>query len=195
MPLTLSQIVVPNDEPVSLDEMKRHLRVTIDNDDLLIFGMIQAAREHLEVVTRRQFLTATWVYALDAFPASNIIALPRPPLQSISLVEYLDSNNIRQVLTLDTDYGIDTLSEPGRLYLLPNKTWPVTYEVPSAVKITYVSGWSSAALVPSGLKQLIYLLVGHFYEHREAAVSGEGVQSIPFGVQMLLWNYRLVGMF
>lgn len=195
MPLTLSQIVVPNDEPVSLDEMKRHLRVTIDNDDLLIFGMIQAAREHLEVVTRRQFLTATWVYALDAFPASNSIALPRPPLQSISLVEYLDSNNIRQVLTLDTDYGIDTLSEPGRLYLLPNKTWPVTYEVPSAVKITYVSGWSSAALVPSGLKQLIYLLVGHFYEHREAAVSGEGVQSIPFGVQMLLWNYRLVGMF
>ena len=50
-------VMQPVIEPVSLDEMKKHLRVDIDDDDELIQAMITAARTHIENITRRAFLT------------------------------------------------------------------------------------------------------------------------------------------
>ena len=194
MPLTLSQTVGPTDEPLNLDEVKRHLRVTFADDDLVIFSMLQTARDHLERVTRRQFLTATWVYALDAFPTSDkaMIKLPRPPLQSVSSIAYQDSDNATQVLTLNTDYGVDILSEPGRIYLLPAKSWPSTYDVPNAVVITYIAGWDAPGKVPASLRGLLSLFVGHLYENREAVSAEKVLHEIPLGFQMLLASNKMV---
>ena len=48
---------------------------TIEDDWLT--DTIQAAREHVEHITRRQLLTATWEYYLDRFPGgSSAIVLP-----------------------------------------------------------------------------------------------------------------------
>lgn len=193
MPLTLVQIVPPTDEPVSLDEMKRHLRVTIDQDDLVIFGMIQAAREHIERVTRRQFLRATYLYAFDTFPASRLIVLPRPPLVSIVSVSYFNTSNVETVFP-DTDYDMDNLSEPGRLYLLPDKTWPSTYNIPNAVRIRYRAGRNAASGVAPSLRSLLMLMVGHLYEHREATIE-DGLSTIPLGFQALMWSNRVPEVF
>lgn len=194
MPLTLSQTVSPTDEPISLDQIKRHLRITIDNDDILLFGLIQTARHHLELVTRRQFLTATWIYALDAFPSETQIQLPRPPLQLIDSLTYFDSNNVETVFAT-TQYGVDILSEPGRIYLLPGNRWPATYAIPNAVRITFTAGWTSAEQVPASLKSLLYLFVGHLYENREATTSGDLMHEIPLGVQSLMWINRIPKVF
>lgn len=193
MPLTLVQIVPPTDEPVSLDEMKRHLRVTIDQDDLVIFGMIQAAREYVELVTRRQLLRATFLYAFDVFPTGSIIVLPRPPLVSIVSLAYVNTSNVETIFPA-TDYDVDTWSQPGRIYLLPDKTWPSTYTIPNAVRVRFRAGRNAPGGVTPSLKLIVMLLVGHLYEHREATVV-ESLRNIPLGFQSFLWSQRVPEIF
>lgn len=189
MPLTLVQTVSPQDEPVTLNDVKRHLRVTFDQDDLVILGKMQAVRDLLERETRRQFLTATWKYALDQFPSGAQIPIPRPPLQGIDSVAYYNTSNLYTVFPT-TSYGVDILSEPGRLYLLPTASWPSTYDIPNAVEITFIAGWTSGALVPASLRSLIMLMVGHLYENREASTEAI-LHEIPWSHRALMWANRV----
>lgn len=99
------------------------------------------------------------------------IVLPRPPVASITSVQYIDDGGVLQ--TLDASmYQVDTDSEPARLLPAWGQIWPVTrYPQLSAVKITYVAGYASADAVPATTKQGIRLLLGHFYENREAVLA------------------------
>jgi hypothetical protein len=58
----------PTAEPVSLGVMKNFLRVTFTNDDVLIAGLIQAARELCEAFTNRSFCYKGYRQCHDAFP-------------------------------------------------------------------------------------------------------------------------------
>jgi len=199
MPLTLVQTVAPTEEVVGLMELKAHLRISITDDDQLLVGYIQAARTLLELEMRRQFLTATYTLSLDEFPSENVssgfspgrfIRLPRPPLQSVSSITYFDSDNVSRTLAT-TVYGVDTKSEPGRIYLKSGQSWPSTYDVPNAVTITYLAGWTSALLLPSAIRQAVFLLIGHFYENREATTTEKILRGIPLGLHALVWLHRV----
>lgn len=197
MPLTLVQTVPPTAEPLGLPEVKQHLRVEHDSEDALLYLYMQAAREQAELVTRRQCLTATYTLSLDCFPRDQSwrwhrnqgLLLPRPPLQSVTEVRYLDTSGVAQILATSV-YGVDTLSQPGRLYLKTGQSWPSVSTQLNAVTITYVAGWPTYAAVPGPLKMAILLLVGHFYEHREASVE-KALELIPLGVTQLLWGQRI----
>jgi uncharacterized phiE125 gp8 family phage protein len=40
--------------------------------------------------------------------------------------------------------------------------------------------------MPSTLKQALLLLIGHFFENREAVVTGLTVAELPMGIRMML---------
>jgi hypothetical protein len=74
MPL---QLITPAaEEPVSLAEAKRHLRVESADDDALIASLISAARQAAETLTGRQFVTARWKLVLDSFPGPSLMGVP-----------------------------------------------------------------------------------------------------------------------
>jgi hypothetical protein len=74
MPL---QLITPAaEEPVSLAEAKRHLRVESADDDALIGSLISAARQSAETLTGRQFVTARWKLVLDSFPGPSLMGVP-----------------------------------------------------------------------------------------------------------------------
>jgi uncharacterized phiE125 gp8 family phage protein len=52
--------------------------------------------------------------------------------------------------------------------------------------VTYKAGWTTAALVPQTIRQAMLLLIGHWYENREEALTGTISRSIEFGVKALL---------
>ena len=62
----------------------------------------------------------------------------------------------------------------------------------SNVYLTLTAGWPSPAGVPHNLKQAIRLLVGHWYENREAATAGGVSAEIQFGVDTLISPFRSV---
>ena len=82
--LTLTTDVA--EEPVTLIEMKTHLRVDHSDEDDLIGNLIQAAREHVENETQTAMVER--VYRADLPDFWSALRLPLRPLQEIVRVKY-----------------------------------------------------------------------------------------------------------
>lgn len=191
--MSLTIVTPPAEEPVTLTEAKNHLRVDLTDDDSLISALIVAAREHAEAITRRAFITQTLKLSLDAFPANNgPIYVPMPPLQSVNSLKYFDTDGVEQTLNEGTDYLVDNESEPGRITPAPDTGWPATQNRPNAVSVEFVAGFGDASKVPQGIKQAILLMVGHWYENREAVtMQGNNAGELPMAVDSLLMMHRI----
>lgn len=189
--MNLTLAAAPGLEPVDLSEALDHLRVSGSDSDSIVEALITAAREHLETVTRRAFVTQEWELRLDAFPSCNggLIELPLPPLQTVEAVLYVDAAGAAQ--TLDPSlYQVDAYSTPGRLLPAYGTTWPATQNVPNAVTVEFTAGYGDAAAdVPRPLRQALLLLVGELYESREAA-GDKARTELPFGVRALVSPFR-----
>jgi uncharacterized phiE125 gp8 family phage protein len=191
-------------EPVTLDEMKTHLRVDFNNDDDLITSLLVAARERVETVTGRCLVASTFTYWLDSFPwnwqtdsaparstvnrfvewwaNAQVIRIPQPPLKAITTVEYLPSGDASAYVTLDPNvYVVDTNASPAVIYPKTNYYFPYTYAVHNAVKITFTAGYDE---VPETLKVAIRLIAANWYENREDSAD------IPKAAEYILASYR-----
>jgi len=188
----LKQTAAPAAEPITADEAKDHVLTTETDQDDRITALIRAAREYVERISGWQLVTATWRQSFDAFPVSgSILYVPRPPLQSVSQITYYDTLGVQQ--TLDSAlYQVDVEDEPGRIAEAPAASWPTTESNRlNAVQITFVAGYGAAAAVPEDWKQAIYLLVGHWFENREAV--GQVGPEIQLAVESLLEPFRFHG--
>lgn len=149
--MSLKLISAPDIEPITLDEAKIFLRIDGTDQNDVIESLIIAARQEAEKITRRQFITATWELRLDYFP--EIIYLPMPSLQSVTSVKYLDYSGTEQTLVENTDYMVDSYSEPARITPCYGQVWPVTYPVINAVRIRFKSGFGDDATdIPDSIR-------------------------------------------
>lgn len=179
----------PTSEPVTLSEAKVHLRVGSSAEDTLISALIAAARQVAENECRRAFITQTWEKTLDLFPEA--IELPYPRTIGVTAITYLDRDGAAQTLS-PASYLVDTKSEPGWVTPAYGYAWPETYLVPNAVTVTYTAGYgANGAAVPNAIKQWILLMVGHYFENREASVPGVSMTPLPF-IDGLLDPYRVM---
>ena len=193
--MALKLITAPATEPVSTSEAKSHLRVDTTADDTLIGTLITAARQHVENHLRRALITQTWELVMDAFPAGDVIRLPRPPLVSVTSIKYTDVAGSESTFS-SAAYVVDTDSTKGRVVLKSGESWPSdTLAAANGVRVRYVAGYGSAAAVPNPIRQAILLLIGTLYENRESVLVAQGVTvaQLPFGVEALLMPYRIFG--
>jgi uncharacterized phiE125 gp8 family phage protein len=154
------------------------IRLTGDStEDDLLTALIQASREQVEDITRRQLLTATWDYYLDEFPSGDSFKLPFGNLQSVTHLKYTDSDGDETTMTVDTDYIVETNGEScGRIVLPYAETWPSFTAYPSnPIVCRFICGWTTATLVPSKIKSAIRLLCADLYEERGEPVVGQSV--------------------
>jgi uncharacterized phiE125 gp8 family phage protein len=190
--MALVLVTPPAVEPVTLQEAKNHLRVDIPDDDTLITALITAAREYCEGFQNRAYITQIWQLWLDAWPNGSEIMIPRPPLQAVNSVRYYGADNAEYVLP-PSDYIVDTACEPGRIVLAYDKCWPsVTLRPANAVCVEFVAGYGGADKVPQRVKQAMLLLISHWYDTREIAAVGHVIAEVPFTVNALLWQERVV---
>lgn len=178
-------ITPPSSEPISLSEAKGHLRVDASDEDSYISGLIVAARQFIELQTQRALITQTWKLSLDQFPTNKTVYIPLSSLRLVEGITYYDTTGATQTLPA-TDYYVDSDNDPGRVVLVDTVA---TYDRPSAVQIQFQAGYGSAADVPQAIKQAMLLLIGHWYENREAV--GEVGGPIAFAVDALLTPYRV----
>lgn len=182
----------PASEPITLTEAKAHLRVTDANDDTYITSLISAARNVAENETQRRFITQTWDGYLDSWPDCSEIYIPLAPLQSVTYLKYKNTAGVLTTLVANTDYVVDTASEPGRIALAPSVfAWPVLqlYSI-QGVQLRFVCGYGAAANVPADIKQAILQILGHMYENRETVNIGNMVTEMPQTAQWLLHPYK-----
>src|SRR3990172_4126589 len=121
---------------------------------------------------------ATWKLYLDSFP--SIIHVPRPPLDSITSITYIDTGGTSQTLA-SSQYTVITEDQyDPQVREAYGLTWPSTRSQPNAVTVTFKSGYGANTTdVPEHLRQSILLLVGDLFALRETTVTGTIVARLP----------------
>lgn len=189
----LNLTTAPAQEPVSVDSLKEHLRVTFDDDDRYIFNLIRQARRSVEIQINRALITQTLEITRDNFPAGRVILLERSPVQSVSDIKYQDNTDTEQTLSSD-EYQVDTKSKPGRVILKDGYSWPTTSNNANNVTITYDAGYGDDPEdVPADLQLGIMQLAAHWYEvrHPVDVRPGAGAILIPKTVDYLIQPYKV----
>ena len=174
-------------EPITLAEVRQHLRLPEnESEDSLLLSLISTARAYCEHYTRRALAVQTLEIYLDRFPGNGPIQLPGPPLRSVTEIGYKDTSGDETILSPST-FLVDTDCEPGRVLPTVGTTWPVFTPYPtSPIRVRFVAGYAD---LPAAIRLAMLLLIGHWYENREA--TGTAGNEINFSVHALLAPYRV----
>lgn len=142
------------------------MHAPVNDDDLTITRYIKTARRWVENYTGYALISQVWDLFLDRFPAGRIINVPRPPLVSVTSLQYKNSSNV--LTTLGTSYYVvDTQAAPGRIQLTSGQCWPNIYPDINAVQIRYTAGYGAAAsAVPPEYIDAILRKITDLYENR-----------------------------
>lgn len=195
--MALKLVTDSTEEPVSLSEVKTHLRVDSTNEDSLIGGQITASRTYAEEFTRRSFVTQSWRLTLDDWPPRDgPIELPRSPLANSSnlSVNYFPSTGGGTLTVDSTNYITDDQSDHPRVVLKSTVTEWADEDLrdANAVQVEFDAGYGASSDVPQPLKSAVLLLCGHLHENRQAVVP-QRMSKLPIAVESLLWTYRVPG--
>jgi len=155
-------------ELITTAQAKAHLRVDISDDDTLIDTLVTAARMHVEMHTGRSFAQHT--YRADIPNFNDAIVLPHRPIQSITSIQYYNTDSPEALTTLAANvYNLNSET----IYRNYGMDWPTAWAIrPDAISITYATGYLDnasprAATFPEAIRQAVYLIVGDLYENRE----------------------------
>lgn len=155
-------IAPPGVEPLTLAEAKDHLNELDNEHDAKILQLITAARLAAEHYTSRACITQTLQVTLDQF--SDVLELPKPPLQSVESITYVDVDSNTQ--TLDPGvYRVDIKSTPGRVTLEDGQSWPETLPVTGAVAVEFIAGYGDQGSdVPESIRQGMRVYLTKYYD-------------------------------
>lgn len=213
MALHVTIVTPPATEPVSVSEVKRHLRVDWGDDDADITDMVSSARQWLERKLNRALITQTLratfdlpnvssaygvVGGLVGLPPRLAFDLPYAPLQSVTTVELETDIEQWHTLTLDNppsvngNYRVDTDHEPGRVWLHASSislwapTWDWIGVRAPRVRVTYTAGYGdTSSTVPYPIRNAIKRAAAHLYENREAAGT---IPETVLPSEYMLWD-------
>jgi uncharacterized phiE125 gp8 family phage protein len=190
--MTLARITPPAGEPVTLADMKLHLRVTHTSEDGLIGNLIKAAREEVEQATGLALISQGWRLYLDFWPESGVVHLQRTPVISLDEVTVFDTAGTPSSLSL-SGFVLDRASRPARL-ALPDAVTAPSKEL-NGIEINFTAGFGSTGNdVPDGLKRAIMILAAHWYEHRGPDAFDRESASWPPSFERIINRYRRVGL-
>lgn len=184
----LRRTVEPVAEAITIHAAKKQCEIGASDSahDAQLLTLIRGATRDVERATRRALVTQTWQLKLSRFP-SEAILLPRPPLQSVTSIQYVDSAGDAQTLSSSLYQVSD--HQPAMVCPAFGQVWPETRpETLEAVTITYVAGYGTGSgSVPVEFQELIASLV-HF---RFTAGRGDIYSAdIPKHIQWSLKSLR-----
>lgn len=179
-------VTAPTAPPVTIEEAQRHCRIDGSDEDALLSGLIVAATALFDgyggLLGGRCIVSQGWRQDFDGFCVE--MRLPLLPAASVTSVKYDDAEDAEQ--TVDAA-NYQLLADENGAFIRFNSGFslPATGGEKPAVRITCTYG-TGAANVPGSLKQMILLLVGHWYASREAVVVGVTASELPLAVSALL---------
>jgi uncharacterized phiE125 gp8 family phage protein len=183
--MALKLTTAPILTPITEEQVQEHLKLSDDEVAALVDTMprlIADATAYAEDFTWRALITQEWEYYLDAWPSETYIYIPKPPLQSVEGVFYtLDGEDEAEF----EDFTTDTVSEPGKVILNRNESWPTGTLIPAnGIRIEFTAGYGDEPEdVPIRIKQAMLL-------HTEQNYDGKNLKAV---IESILLNYRIGG--
>jgi len=185
--MTTILLTAPALEPLTLDEVKLHLRIDGSSDDALIMETLKAARQYCELACDTKLITQLWRQFASEIPSNRNILIALRPVQSVE-----------QVVIYDRSGNPTTLD--GQQFMLHRDDHQtivrISTEVPlemglNGAEIDLKVGMGDLGVdVPDVLKRATLLLVTHWYEFRGAVSPSAQPVSLPPGFEVLLAPYK-----
>lgn len=177
-------VVTQPGQIITTSEAKLHAKVDFSADDALIDICAKMAQSYIAAETDRLIGEQTIDCFSDCWPEGRELELPLSPIKSVTSVKYLDSDGNEQ--TLDSSKYVFARGYKSRIWLKTNQSWPTLGDYPQAVRIRIVGGFkrnADSALgeteLPFDLLKTLFLLVNHYYEHRELVYTGLQLREYP----------------
>lgn len=158
-------VVEPPRPLLSIEEVKAHLRIDGDDEDVTIAGYIATASEHLDGETGclgraigQQLLEARF----SAEEAQTEISLRYPPIAEILSIAYVDAGGALRTVDVDTVELLGrTLVPAGAAF-----AWDDCAPRKEAIRIRYRAGY---AVMPAAIRSAALMIVGALYRNRDLA--------------------------
>lgn len=171
-------------EPVTLAEVKSHLKIEHSDEDALLVGMISAARELAEAYCDTVIPEQTFRLTLDDFDSE--INIPKVPVLLVTNIEYTDTNGSNQTVG---DYNLSGNLFKSMLKPAYGETWPEVEEGYNKVVITFQAGYTSP---PTLIKHALKLMIGSLYAQREDHIENATLKEVPLCSRALLNTFRRI---
>ena len=186
--MTIAELTPPAVEPITLAEVKAHLRLDSNDEDALLAGLVRAARLHLEGETGLCLILRGLRLYLDGWPEGRVIHIGRGPVQTVETVTVYDE--LGAPVEVDAaGYVLDGTARPARL-VLPAR--PASERAVNGIEIDFTAGFGeSGADVPDTLKRALLLHVAAMYELRGVLALEDQPGAVPQGYDRLLAPYRM----
>lgn len=186
--MTYVRTTPPAAEPLTLAEVKAHLRLDDGEEDALLLSLVAAAREHLERETGLCLMAQSWRLHLDDWPADGIIRIAKSPVQAIQTVTVFDADGEPLQVPLE-DHLLDGGGRPARLWL---RHPPAPGQAMNGIEIDFAAGYGEAGTdVPDTLKRAMLIHVGHMFAFRGVIPPDRQPAGIPDGYERLVAPFRM----
>jgi uncharacterized phiE125 gp8 family phage protein len=182
----------PQAEPINLDEVKAHLHISGDDEDLYLSTLIVTARKQIERFLNRALITQTWKVYYNTFCSDMKIPFGNLQSSPAVIVKYYNLEGTLTTLA-STNYWVHSTTDPACILKAYDTVYPETqYGRPDSVEITFVCGFgATAADVPAEIKHAMKIMVANMHSNREDVVVGTITNRIPHYISDLIHSYKL----
>ena len=169
---------------ISTASVKDHLRVEHTVDDTLIGSLRDAACEWVESYTTGKISSRIGIAYANAWRPESLLVYPF----TVDSVKYYDTTDTLVTMPT-TDYHVDLVSRPGCIKFTESPD--LQDDAFNRIHINLTVGWTATNL-PESVAAAVKLLVGHWYEHRQAEVVGTITSTLKIGIEALLAPHRII---
>lgn len=175
----LIRSVEPTTHPVSLDEVKAHLRIVRTDEDQYLSSLIGAATAMIDGPNGIGVAMMPQTYELSLSAFSDDFAIPIYPVRTVDKIEWEDADGVVQS---STAFRYDKRANPCRVYhdLRINAR-------DGSIVVTFTAGFAN---LPADLRHAVLMIVGHLYENAEATTEKK-LEAVPMAVETILSRYRV----
>lgn len=166
--------------PITIDEVRSHLKIDIYEDDQedYLNLLIAAVVEKAEQFTNRSFINQDWITYRDSLLEFYVLEKANP--QSVAYVKYLNKDNEWVTLINDVDYCFIKKLPYGEILI--SSFFDINCK-PQSIEIKFTAGYGTASNVPASLKLTMLQHLAFVYENK----GNCGFEEIP---PLILSGYR-----
>lgn len=187
--MTTALITYPQSEPLTLTDLKAHLRIDHDAEDGLLIEILKAARHYCELACGQKLITQIWRQYEARIPDNRAVKLVLSPIRDVNAVTAYDRDGNPTFLT-SNDYQLERTEDHYFISFAPG--FDATLAC-NGFEIDIVVGFGDLGIdIPDTLRRAILLLVAHWFEFRGAVSPQDQPVSLPPGFDILIAPHRRV---
>jgi len=180
-------------DDITLNEVKRHLNITDNDDDTYLTALIGVSLDAVESYCRQQFLLRQNAQTLGTLKTGSVpVRLMsdityRPVDDSVELCYELSASAVcLPIPKRDSMNYTDDNHHYINNYIVVELSEAYEADIDSEIVLNWKTGLT---VIPEGIGHARLLLIGTYYENREDTVTSVHTETIPTGIAFLLEAY------